>query len=751
MSLLYPLMLLGAIAVGVPLWLHLRRRDETDLVTFSAMRFLDDQPVARTRPLWPRDWLLLLLRIAALLLLITAFAWPYAEDEHAVVVEESCVYILDNTLSHQSRGGFERGRDRIADALQEATVRTQLGVIELGTLPRTVVRFGDHPGEAARRVRELLPQDGRGPYLDAFRAAAEMLETSLGEHRRIVFVTDNQANQWQDGLGAQPFLRNVDVDVSEVDTLQDDNLGLSDPAARRFTRDGQDFVECVVRVMRCGTAPAATVIFSANGREVARRDVAFDSAAAPQLDDAVFSADPPANAVDDQEVARASAFRPQVFSVFAEWPVAADEWLFGTARVQPSRERDAESDDADPQASQPSPDALPGDDRVYFSLKPVREGRVALIAGSPYLRQALAPPVMRGRWRTTVLETPDSTVFDSEEPPDVVVLECHSLTDESVRNGVRDTLNAGRGVILLVDRSTPLIVGFLRELGIEMQPQSARAGSNARFRYVFMEHPIFQAFRSPDLGDLSNITVTRHRRLKLDRAMPVAFAANGDPLLFDVQQTTGRMLVFAFNFDRRDTNWPIHPTFIPFLDHCLSYVRAVETTETAYEPGESVVWNVPADASAEQILVRRHDETAKTDADDSQWSSQTQGMLTAPVTNGQARWELPGHPGHYELRYGPEGPLQSVLDVNTAARESELVYTDDPVAIEAWTIPADVTDRTTAAADAPAAVDLSELEILQQHMWWAFLAAAVVAALIETLWVALKPNAVAENRSSAES
>ena len=63
MSLLYPLMALGVLAVGVPLWLHLRRRDEDNLVEFSTLRFLDEQPIARARPLWPRNWPLLLLRI----------------------------------------------------------------------------------------------------------------------------------------------------------------------------------------------------------------------------------------------------------------------------------------------------------------------------------------------------------------------------------------------------------------------------------------------------------------------------------------------------------------------------------------------------------------------------------------------------------------------------------------------------------------------------------------------------------------
>ena len=68
LSLLYPLALLGALAIAAPIWLHLRRKTETNLIKFSALRFLDDQPQPRRSPMRLRDWLLFTLRVLALLL-----------------------------------------------------------------------------------------------------------------------------------------------------------------------------------------------------------------------------------------------------------------------------------------------------------------------------------------------------------------------------------------------------------------------------------------------------------------------------------------------------------------------------------------------------------------------------------------------------------------------------------------------------------------------------------------------------------
>src|SRR5438477_12493184 len=113
-SLLFPLALLGALVIAAPLWLHLRRKTETNLIKFSALRFLDDQPQPRRSPLRLRDLLLFALRVLALLLLVCAFAWPYQHSAQEGVVRESRVYVLDNTLSHQANDGFNRDRERIA-------------------------------------------------------------------------------------------------------------------------------------------------------------------------------------------------------------------------------------------------------------------------------------------------------------------------------------------------------------------------------------------------------------------------------------------------------------------------------------------------------------------------------------------------------------------------------------------------------------------------------------------------------------
>ena len=78
MSFLYPAFLIGALAIAIPIVLHLLRRDVAPEVPFTAVRLLRRSPVEQTRRRRLRDLLLLAARVAALLLLAAAFARPYS-------------------------------------------------------------------------------------------------------------------------------------------------------------------------------------------------------------------------------------------------------------------------------------------------------------------------------------------------------------------------------------------------------------------------------------------------------------------------------------------------------------------------------------------------------------------------------------------------------------------------------------------------------------------------------------------------
>ena len=72
-----PSFLAGALAVAIPVLLHLFRRRTDRVVDFPAVQMLPEAPAEQQERRALRDLLLLALRVAALVLLAVSFARPY--------------------------------------------------------------------------------------------------------------------------------------------------------------------------------------------------------------------------------------------------------------------------------------------------------------------------------------------------------------------------------------------------------------------------------------------------------------------------------------------------------------------------------------------------------------------------------------------------------------------------------------------------------------------------------------------------
>ena len=91
------------------------------------------------------------------------------------------------------------------------------------------------------------------------------------------------------------------------------------------------------------------------------------------------------------------------------------------------------------------------------------------------------------------------------------------------------------------------------------------------------------------------VKVSQYVRLTA-RGHAAGFFREGAALFFQSTKFPGKLFVAAFGMDREHTSWPVHQTFIPFLDLTLQAARAEDPTPSTFEPGEIVHWsNCPSD------------------------------------------------------------------------------------------------------------------------------------------------------------
>src|SRR5262249_22617228 len=135
LSFLSPWFLFGAAAVAVPIVLHLLKREPEPRILFAAVKLLKHAPVEYTETRRIREWLLLALRLAALICLAVAFARPFLPSGIAFASTGVTIVVLDTSYSMSAGRIFERAKQLAKAAVARAPAGELVGVVTFADVP----------------------------------------------------------------------------------------------------------------------------------------------------------------------------------------------------------------------------------------------------------------------------------------------------------------------------------------------------------------------------------------------------------------------------------------------------------------------------------------------------------------------------------------------------------------------------------------------------------------------------------------
>ena len=192
LSFLVPAFFAGLLAILIPIVVHLRRRQRAKVVQFPSLMFLEMAPFRAESRRRIHHWILLLVRAAAVALIVTAFARPFFQDEEISASLTSgpreVVILIDRSYSMGIGDHWERALDAALETIGE-----------LGPLDRASVVFFARSAEVA--VRSSADRNRLNSALDTARVSAQstvygpglklaqtILEESDLPARELVFV-----------------------------------------------------------------------------------------------------------------------------------------------------------------------------------------------------------------------------------------------------------------------------------------------------------------------------------------------------------------------------------------------------------------------------------------------------------------------------------------------------------------------------------------------------------------------------------
>jgi len=197
---LNPLALLGLVAAGIPVLLHLLNLRRLKTVEFSTLRFLQELQQTRVRRLRIQQILLLILRTLLVIFAVLAFARPTIETRLPLLssAERSSVVILvDNSASME--GADQKGRRfrQAQDAAQQVIERLADGdevcVLPLaGRDPYRNVGFTRTFQQAAEEVERIKPSEDRADVPGTLASVSTLLKDAAHAYREIYVISDAQ-------------------------------------------------------------------------------------------------------------------------------------------------------------------------------------------------------------------------------------------------------------------------------------------------------------------------------------------------------------------------------------------------------------------------------------------------------------------------------------------------------------------------------------------------------------------------------
>jgi hypothetical protein len=195
MSFLAPLFLALGAAAGVPLLLHLMRRNIATRVDFPAARYLLRAEAEHSRSLRLRNLLLMLLRVLLILVLALAAARPFLPGLGVGHGPTAVAVVLDNSLSTTAVVGgsavFDRLRDAARQLIAASTPEDRLWLVTADGR----VRGGSRDALLAE-VARIAPAEGAGDLALALGRAASTVQGSTLPAKSLAVATDGQRTSW---------------------------------------------------------------------------------------------------------------------------------------------------------------------------------------------------------------------------------------------------------------------------------------------------------------------------------------------------------------------------------------------------------------------------------------------------------------------------------------------------------------------------------------------------------------------------
>ncbi len=655
MGLSAPWFLAGLAAVGLPIWIHLLRKHKSTPLPFSSLMFFERRTQSSIRHRRLQYLLLFSLRALLLILLAIAFAGPFFTGGPVVTAsgQRLLVVAIDNSFSMRQGNRLDQARRGAIQVLSGLRQSDQAQVLAFAREAQLMSEATSDQAALRGAVQAIQPSDARSSYGDLTRALRSIAQSSRLALEVHLF-SDMQKTSLPTSFSELAFPPGTTVKFHPLADSRLPNWTVESVSApRRLTDAGKERVQATIAGFgtEAATLRASLVL---NGKVLETRSV-----------------DVPANG------------RATVEFQSLEGPHGFNR---GEVRLE-------------------SRDSFPADDRFLFSVERADPSHVLFVHEARDTRSAL--------YFRTALESSTKAAF---------VLDPASTAEATSSNLSRYGFVVLSNIAALPQTFEESLRRYVREGGsvlVALGASSAASGRvpllNTGIKEAGFSSPQGERFQSVDWLDTAHPSIRRANRWEGVKFYQVVRVDPGDarilarvtdqtPVLLEKQEGAGHVLLFASTFDNVANDFPVHSSFVPFVEQTARYL-------SGQEDGSS---GLPVDTYYELRKTGNEGGTAEV------LGPEGRRVLDLSATSKAQGFTL-GQEGYYEVRRS--SGRNELVAVNADRRESDF----DLVPKETLALWEKTGEGTQTASGTVGS------EAKRRYLWWHVLLAAFLVAIAESV------------------
>jgi hypothetical protein len=671
MSFLAPLFFAGLATLAIPVLIHLIQKERKNVVVFPSLMFLKRVPYQSVRRRRIHNWALLILRLAAIALMVAAFARPFVRGTTlAASVEGSrdVVIMLDRSYSMGHDDQWQRAQRAARDAVNGLRPGDRASLVMFSTSAAVAVRPTNERARLISEIEAAKPSAASTRFGPAFKVAGSLLAESNLPRREVVLISDFQRAAWTGAEGLRlpdgTVVTPVVVNAGNVT-----NVAVTPATVQREMFQGQDRAIVTGGVLNRSAAPVngANVSLEIDGRVV-------------------------------QSIPVSMAAHGAATATFAPVTITADNTR-AAVRI--------------------SDDALAADNAFHFVLTPPRPVDVTLVSRSTrnsalYLMRALAigeSPRFAVTERNVdaltdeVLNRTRVIIFDDVSPTDATAARLTRFVESGggifVANGPQASWSGTAANLLPANAGS--VVDRTR-------------GATGTLGGLAYGHAVFEPFRAPRSGDFSAARFYGYRTVTAAKdAQVLARFDDGAPALIERPIGRGRVLMWTSTLDLYWNDLALKPVFLPFMHQVVRHLGAYRERPSASTVGqvidltEFVASGTPGTKPSGRLVLSPSGQREDLEGDRS---------LVLELAEQ----------GFYEIREARPGSPTAVAASNVELVESDLTAVDPQEIAAAVTAGGRVTGRTDAEITLP-----DEAQERTQRLWWYLMFAGILLLTAESV------------------